>query len=56
MSKSYRHGQIRKLIRGGSIFTQEALAQALSKVGIHATQVTLSRVIRELRLVKTQDG
>lgn len=56
MSKSYRHGQIRKLIRGGSIFTQEELAQALGKAGIHATQVTLSRDIRELRLVKTQDG
>jgi len=56
MSKSYRHGQILRVIRGGSIFTQEELAQALGKVGIHTTQVTLSRDIRELRLVKTQDG
>jgi transcriptional regulator of arginine metabolism len=56
MSKSYRHGQILRVIRGGSIFTQEELAQALGKVGIQTTQVTLSRDIRELRLVKTQDG
>ena len=56
MSKSYRHGQILKLIRSGRIFTQEELAHALKKSGITATQVTLSRDIRELRLVKTRDG
>src|SRR5689334_2254756 len=56
MSKSYRHGQILKLVRSGGVFTQEELAQALKKVGIQTTQVTLSRDIRELRLVKTQDG
>src|SRR5439155_22917326 len=56
MSKSYRHGQILKLIRSGQIFTQEELAQALKKLGIHSTQVTLSRDIRELGLVKTPDG
>jgi transcriptional regulator of arginine metabolism len=56
MSKSYRHGQILKLVRSGAIFTQDELAHALKKSGIQATQVTLSRDIRELRLVKTQDG
>jgi transcriptional regulator of arginine metabolism len=56
MSKSYRHGQILKLIRSGRISTQDELAQSLKKSGIHATQVTLSRDIRELRLVKTQEG
>lgn len=56
MSKSYRQGQILKLIRSGPIFTQEELAQALKKLGIQTTQVTLSRDIRELRLVKTPDG
>lgn len=56
MSKSYRHGQILKLIRSRGIFTQEELAQELRKVGINATQVTLSRDIRELRLVKTPEG
>ena len=56
MSKSYRHGQILKLIRSGRIFTQEELAKSLKKLGILATQVTLSRDIHELRLVKTRDG
>jgi transcriptional regulator of arginine metabolism len=56
MSKSYRHGQILKLVRSGGIFTQEELAQELKKLGIQTTQVTLSRDIRELRLVKTQEG
>lgn len=56
MSKSFRHGQILKLIRGRSISTQEELARALKVVGIDATQVTLSRDIRELGLVKTPTG
>jgi transcriptional regulator of arginine metabolism len=56
MSKSYRHGQILKLIRSGPVQTQEELAQSLRKLGIQTTQVTLSRDIRELRLVKTPEG
>ena len=56
MNKSYRRGQILKLIRSERISTQEELAQALKKVGVPATQVTLSRDIRELRLVKTLEG
>jgi transcriptional regulator of arginine metabolism len=56
MSKSYRHGQILKLIRSGRVSTQDELAQGLRKLGIQATQVTLSRDIRELRLVKTPEG
>jgi len=56
MSKSYRHGQILKLIRANRISTQEELAQGLKKLGIQTTQVTLSRDIREMRLVKTQEG
>ncbi len=56
MSKSYRQGQILKLIRSQRISTQEELARALKKLGIAATQVTLSRDIRELRLVKTPEG
>jgi transcriptional regulator of arginine metabolism len=56
MSKSYRQGQILKLVRSGPIVTQEDLAQSLKKVGIRTTQVTLSRDIRELRLVKTREG
>jgi len=56
MSKSYRHGQILKLIRANRISTQDELAHLLKKSGILATQVTLSRDIRELRLVKTREG
>jgi transcriptional regulator of arginine metabolism len=56
MSKSYRQGQILKLIRSKPIFTQEELAQELKKVGIAATQVTLSRDIHQLGIVKTPDG
>lgn len=56
MTKSFRHGQILKLIRGRSIFTQDELARALKETGIDATQVTLSRDIRELGLVKTSEG
>lgn len=56
MSKSYRQGQILKLIRAKSISTQEELANELRALGIAATQVTLSRDIRDLRLVKTHEG
>ena len=56
MTKSFRQGQILKVIRAGSIFTQDELARALKGVGIDATQVTLSRDMRELGLVKTVDG
>lgn len=56
MTKSFRHGQILKLIRGRNIFTQEELARALREQGIDATQVTLSRDVRELGLVKTGEG
>ena len=56
MTKSFRQGQILKLIRAGGIFTQDELARALKQLGIDATQVTLSRDMRELGLVKTADG
>jgi len=56
MSKSYRQGQILKLIRGKHVLTQDELAEELRKQGISATQVTLSRDIRDLRLVKTREG
>ncbi len=56
MTKSYRQGQILKLIRSGNMSTQEDLAAALKEVGVDATQVTLSRDIREMGLVKAADG
>jgi len=56
MNKSYRQGQILNLIRTTRLHTQEDLASALRHQGISATQVTLSRDIRELGLVKTPQG
>lgn len=56
MNKSERHQHILKLIRETEIHTQEQLAQLLKRRAIDATQVTLSRDIRELGLVKTPQG
>ena len=56
MKKSYRQSQILKLIRARGLHTQEDLARALAKLNVRATQVTLSRDIRELGLVKTPAG
>jgi transcriptional regulator of arginine metabolism len=56
MNKSYRQSQILKLIRSHSLHTQDEVARALRALKIPATQVTLSRDIRELGLVKTLSG
>ena len=56
MTKSFRQGQILNLIRSRSISTQDELARALKETGIETTQVTLSRDVRELGLVKTPEG
>ncbi len=56
MSKAYRHGQILKLVRSKNLRTQEELARELQQAGLLTTQVTLSRDIRELHLVKTREG
>lgn len=57
MNKTFRQGQILKLIRNKRIFTQDDLARELKDAsGLQATQVTLSRDIRELGLVKTPEG
>ncbi len=56
MNKSFRQGQILKIIGNKEIYTQEELLRELSQAQIHTTQVTLSRDMRELGLVKTSDG
>ncbi len=56
MNKAYRHGQILKLISRHQIHTQEEIALKLAALGVAATQVTLSRDIRELGLAKTHLG
>lgn len=56
MNKSFRQGQILKVIRSKEIYTQDELARELQALGVPATQVTLSRDIRELGLAKTGNG
>lgn len=56
MKKTFRQGQILNLIRSQAIRTQEELAVGLKKVGIDVTQVTLSRDIHDLGLVKAAQG
>ena len=56
MNKSFRHAQILNLVRTEKVRTQDALAEALRKVGIETTQATLSRDIAELGLLKTPQG
>jgi transcriptional regulator of arginine metabolism len=56
MTKTYRQAQILKLIRSRPIRTQEELSATLGKAGIEVTQVTLSRDIRQLGLVKGPNG
>jgi transcriptional regulator of arginine metabolism len=56
VNKTYRQGQILRLIRAHKVHTQEQLANELASQGIATTQVTLSRDIRELGLVKTPEG
>jgi transcriptional regulator of arginine metabolism len=56
MNKAYRQSQILKLIRQHPVHTQQDLADALHALKISTTQVTLSRDIHELGLVKTPHG
>ena len=56
MSKRLRQSELQQLIREKTLRTQEELAAELSRRGITATQVTLSRDLRELAIVKTPEG
>ena len=50
--KHYRQSAILDLVSGQAISSQEELRQRLRARGFHATQATISRDIKELRLVK----
>lgn len=50
--KSKRHAKILELIAEQEIETQEELLKKLCDNGFHVTQATVSRDIKELRLVK----
>lgn len=54
--KSLRQHKIKEIISNRMIETQEDLADALREQGIEVTQATVSRDIKELRLVKTPTG
>jgi transcriptional regulator of arginine metabolism len=56
MRKAFRQTQIRKIITGGRVTTQEDLGEKLAELGIPTTQATLSRDIRELGILKTAQG
>lgn len=55
-SKDARREMIRRLISGERISTQMELTSRLQEEGFPVTQATVSRDIRELRLVKISDG
>ena len=54
--KNSRQKKIMELIAAKSIETQEQLLQELADAGFKCTQATISRDIKELRIVKSLDG
>lgn len=54
--KSKRHSKIIEIISKKSIETQEELAEELKNLGFDVTQATVSRDIKSLKLIKTQDS
>ncbi|MGH9737171.1 MAG: arginine repressor [Candidatus Acidiferrales bacterium] len=56
VQKRFRQGQILKLLTSQPVASQDALRRHLGQLGMRVTQATLSRDLRELRLVKTAEG
>ncbi len=54
--KIKRHSAILNLISNNDIETQEELCEKLEKAGFAVTQATISRDIKELRLIKVQSA
>lgn len=54
--KKTRHSKIIEVIEKYDVETQEELAEKLREQGIHVTQATVSRDIRELQLTKVPAG
>lgn len=54
--KRFRQGQILKLVSGEPVANQDDLRRRLVHLGMRVTQATLSRDLRELKLVKTAEG
>jgi len=56
VGKTFRHGQILRLVSGERIASQDDLRRRLAQQRLRVTQATLSRDLHELKLVKTLDG
>src|SRR5579872_164650 len=54
--KRFRQGQILKVIAAQAVANQDELRKRLIQLGVRVTQATLSRDLRELKLVKTAEG
>ena len=50
--KAQRQAKIMEIISNRNVETQEQLLEELQKAGFHSTQATISRDIKELRVVK----
>jgi transcriptional regulator of arginine metabolism len=55
-AKTFRQGQILRLVSAERIANQEELRRRLAANRLRVTQATLSRDLQELKLVKTQEG
>ena len=55
-TKTFRHGQILRLVGAERISNQEDLRRRLAQQRLRVTQATLSRDLQELQLVKTKTG
>ena len=54
--KSKRQQEILRIIEAKDVETQDQLLSELKERGVHSTQATISRDIKELRLVKELTG
>jgi transcriptional regulator of arginine metabolism len=56
VTKTFRHGQILRLVSSERISNQEDLRRRLAQQRMRVTQATLSRDLHELKLIKTSEG
>ena len=56
MLRTARHAKILEIISTKNVETQESLLACLQEAGFRATQATISRDIKELRIVKELTG
>lgn len=54
--KTKRHAKILEIIHSTPVDTQDELLKRLRECGFDVTQATVSRDIKELRLIKTLDS